>query len=370
MRTSLNKILHIISSLNVGGAEMMLYRLIRESTKHPNDQHIVISLLPKGELKEQYRSLGIDVFMLDIKKNPLSSCKDIINILRSVNPNTIQTWMYHADLIGGVIARLLGFKNIFWGIRNTHPPKGNKSTYVLMKLLAIFSHIIPKKIICVADSAKESHLSEGYSFNKMTTIPNGYDFNSLIPDPTYNVRKDLNIDDNTIIIGCLGRYHNDKGQDLFIDAIKHLPHNEYKFMLVGRGCNWENEELVSYINNFKLKNSFILAGERLDIANYLSAFDIFCMPSRTEGFPNSLAEAMAMELPCVGFNVGDARKLSGEGVELVNPNDVEGLSSEIQRLAQLSKEKRKKLGKKSSDRVKGKFAIEQIYKEYISTYKK
>jgi glycosyltransferase involved in cell wall biosynthesis len=364
----MNKILHIISSLDVGGAEMMLYRLLKESTNKSNDQHIVISLLPKGELLDKYQEVGIEVFMLDIKGKPFNSCKKIISIIKSFNPMVIQTWMYHADFIGGVLARLTGFENVFWGVRNTHVPKGSKSTYLLMKLLALLSYVIPKKIICVADSAKASHVEEGYCYKKMVTIPNGYDFNSLVAKPTCEVRKKFGLNEQNFIIGCLGRFHSDKGQDLFIKAVAKFPHNNFKFMLVGRGCDWNNEALVHSIDEYNLKDSFILAGETSDVANFLSAFDIFCMPSRTEGFPNSLAEAMAMALPCVGFNVGDANKLSGEGVELVEPNDIKALFSKLEHIANQNHIQREKLGRKAAVRVKEKFSIEKIYDEYCIVY--
>lgn len=365
----MNKILHIISSLDVGGAEMMLYRLVREGTNHPCDQHIVISLLPKGELFQKYQSLGIDLFMLDIKNKPFSTCWKIIDIIRGSKPDIVQTWMYHSNFIGGVIAKFLGCKNIFWGLRRTDLPKENRYTYFLMKILAPLSYVIPKKIICVADSSKKIHSSEGYSYNKMVTISNGYDFSFLVRDSGRDIRKFFNVDNDLLIVGCLGRFHKDKGQDLFLEAVKDLPKDKYKFMLVGRGCDWENEKLVSNIHKYNLSRSFILVGEKLDIAKYLSAFDIFCMPSRTEGFPNALAEAMAMELPCVGFDVGDAHKLNGEGVELVKPNDVKELKSRIEMLSQLSKEKRKQLGKKASDRVRKDFSIEETYQKHMFVYR-
>jgi glycosyltransferase involved in cell wall biosynthesis len=364
----LNTIVHIISSLNVGGAEMMLYRLIKQSTNNPDDQHIVISLLPKGELKSKYQAQGINVFMLDIKAKPFATCKEIISILKRVNPKIVQTWMYHADFIGGILARFSGFKNVFWGIRNTHVPKGSKSTYILMKILALLSYVIPKKIICVADSAKDSHVLEGYCSKKMLTISNGYDFNSLVANSNNNVRREFDLDDQTLVIGCLGRFHNDKGQDLFIEAVAKFSHNKYKFMLVGRGCDWNNAELVSHLDKYNLRESFILAGERNDVANCLSSFDVFCMPSRTEGFPNSLAEAMAIGLPCVGFNVGDAQKLSGEGVELINPNDIEALFLSLEKIASNSEVQRTLLGEKASIRVKDNFSIEKIYDEYKTVY--
>lgn len=365
----MNRILHIISSLNVGGAEMMLFRLLKESTTKPNDQHIVISLLPQGELQSRYQAEGIEVFMLDIKHKPFYSCKKIICIIRCFKPRVIQTWMYHADFIGGILARLSGSKNIFWGIRNTHVPKGSKSTFILMKLLALLSYVIPKKIICVADSAKASHIGEGYCSKKMITISNGYDFDTLALNRLCKVRKEFGIKDQTLVIGCLGRFHSDKGQDLFIKAVAKFPHNNFKFMLVGRGCDWSNQELIDCIDEYNLKDSFILAGETSDVASHLSAFDIFCMPSRTEGFPNSLAEAMAMELPCVGFNVGDANKLSGEGVELVESNDIDELFSKLENITNYTHIERKNLGRKAADRVKEKFSIEKVYDEYRTAYK-
>lgn len=364
----MNRILHVISSLNVGGAEMMLWRLLKESSNRPNDHHKVISLLPHGELQGRFQDEGIEVFSLDIKHKPFSSCSAIFRIIKDFNPGVVQTWMYHADLVGGVLARLSGFKNVFWGIRSTHVPKGNLVTYLLMKLLALLSYTVPKKIVCVAESAKASHILEGYCAKKMHVISNGYDFDAFAGGPASDVRGEFNIDKQTIVIGCLGRYHSDKGQDLFIQAVAKLPYKNFKFMLVGRECTWENEKLVACIAKHRLEKFFVLAGERNDVASCLSAFDIFCMPSRTEGFPNSLAEAMLMELPCVAFDVGDANKLSGIGVELVPANDIDGLSKTLHNLASLTLAERKEIGSKASERVNKNFSIKTIYSEYLNNY--
>lgn len=364
----MNRILHVISSLDVGGAEMMLWRLLKESTNRPNDHHKVISLLPNGELQGRFKEEGIEVFNLDIKHSPISSCSAIFRIIKDFNPEVVQTWMYHADLIGGGVARLAGFKNVFWGIRSTHVPKGNAVTYLLMKLLALLSYTVPKKIVCVAESAKVSHISEGYCAKKMHVVSNGYDFDAFTAGLAGDIREEFNIDEQTIVIGCLGRFHSDKGQDLFIQAVAKLPYKNFKFMLVGRGCTWENEELVACIAKHGLEKLFVLAGERCDVAGCLSAFDIFCMPSRTEGFPNSLAEAMLMELPCVAFDVGDANKLSGIGVELVPANDIDRLSKTLNRLASLTLVERKELGSKASERINENFSIKTIYNKYLNHY--
>jgi len=88
--------------------------------------------------------------------------------------------MYHADLLGGLAARLAGSCAVVWGIRSTAIPQGPLSfTYWLVRLCAICSHLVPHRIICCAKSAKEAHIKLGYAAHKMAVIPNGYDFSSF-----------------------------------------------------------------------------------------------------------------------------------------------------------------------------------------------
>ena len=105
------KILHIITGLNDGGAEAVLYRLCKFDSAH---KHIVVSLMVEGKYGPLLKELGVKLYCLNMPAGRIrfSGMIKLFKLLRQHKPDVIQTWMYHADLIGGVVGRLAGIKNI------------------------------------------------------------------------------------------------------------------------------------------------------------------------------------------------------------------------------------------------------------------
>ena len=150
------KVIHIITGLKDGGAESTLYNLI---TNSPNLEHIVISLTKFHKYGGILMEKGYRVYPLNIKLNPLIIFRFIylIFLLRSLKPDIVQTWMYHADLIGGLAAYIANCKNIFWGIHHTSLDlRLNKITTIFVAYLnSKLSYFIPKKIITCAEKSKK-----------------------------------------------------------------------------------------------------------------------------------------------------------------------------------------------------------------------
>jgi glycosyltransferase involved in cell wall biosynthesis len=172
------------------------------------------------------------------------------------------------------------------------------------------------------------------------------------------------------VIGCVGRFHTAKGQDNFVKAaaivVQHYP--RAKFLLVGADCDVNNAQLMTWLSKEGLQAHFVLLGERDDVPVCLSAMDIYCMPSRTEGFPNGLGEAMAMGLPCVATNVGDTAVLVGDTAVLVPPQNEQALAEGLLTLLALSKKQREYKGQYAKERVFSEFSIEKARARFDSVY--
>jgi len=172
------RVLHVIVGLDVGGAEAMLKRLI-ESAPASIPGAVVVSLTSLGVIGESLRGQGARVHALGMSSVldfPITLWR-LVKLIRQYQPGIVQTWLYHADLLGGWAARLAGSCAVVWGVRSTNIPQGPLSlTYWLVRLCAVCSRIVPHRIICCAQSAKEAHIKLGYAARKMTVIPNGYDF--------------------------------------------------------------------------------------------------------------------------------------------------------------------------------------------------
>lgn len=371
----MKKIIHVIICLNEDGAELMLLRLINSSKQQFNYEHEVISLTTVGPIGLKLKTLGVKIYALNmhtIFQTPWIIYR-LVHIFKISRPDIIQSWMYHADLLGGLAARFANCQNVIWGIRTTDIKTSRfNMTIVVRMLCAWLSSWVPKTIVCAASASRDAHLAVGYAAEKLVVIPNGFDIAKLVSTSGQRdfLRSELGIGVNEIVIGVLGRFHTIKGQDIFVRSagivIKHFP--SVRFLMIGRGCEWENPTLSSWINDTGVADRFVLLGARSDVPVCLSAMDIFCQPSRTEGFPNAVAEAMALGLPCVVTDVGDARMLvSDTGVVVPSENPV-ALANGLIQMLHMQPSQRTDLGTKARNRIIAEFNIEHVRQRFEDVY--
>lgn len=314
----MKKIVHIIIGLEVGGAELMLKRLVLHSQKKGLYQHIVISLTDIGVIGKDLQQQGITVYSLGMHSLwsvPQTFFK-LKKCLRSLAPDTVQTWMYHADFLGGLAAKSVGVKNIIWGIRTTDVSQGaSKLTVYLSKLCAKLSYSVPNTIVCAAKASKDYHISIGYDAAKMRVIPNGFDIEALYAtdEDGHAIRQQIGLSADDIVIGSIGRFNPVKNQKLFIDVADLLIKNNLnlplKFLMVGRDNTKDNHELMSWLSAHDLTEHFTLLGQRDDVAKCMKAMDMVCLHSKTEGFPNIVVEAMILQTFVVSTDVGEVSTL-------------------------------------------------------------
>jgi glycosyltransferase involved in cell wall biosynthesis len=289
-------------------------------------------------------------------------------LIAALQPDVVQTWMYHANLLGGLAARSAGVRAIVWSIRNTKVPLAGPMQSTISRLCAWLSYRLPRAIVCVAETARQPYAEAGYNTAIMTVIPNGFDF---VPfDAALRAARAPAANAVRKVIGCVGRWHPDKGLDVLVAAAAKLAAGQQvKFLLVGRGCSWDNEELTTQIKDLGLAEAFELMGERDDVSAQLERMDIFCMPSRTEGFPNGLAEAMAMQRFCVATNVGDTGFLLGDAGILVASPEAEALSEALAAALKLSAAQRQAVGQAAGARVRALFSIDMMRTRYDNLYR-
>jgi glycosyltransferase involved in cell wall biosynthesis len=325
------KIVHIITGLNDGGAEGVLFRLCLNST---NNRHIVISLMDKGKYGPLLEDAGVSVHYLGMNpgRPSIKRFLKLVSLIRSEEPDAVQTWMYHADLLGGLAAKFAGVRKIVWGIRHSTLEKGKakKSTIAIARLCAVLSRFVPEKIVCCADKALSVHRDVGYAARKLLVIPNGYDLSKFMVDEQSGsqVRASLGISPETFLLGKVGRYDPFKDHDNLLSALFQLQLSgvDFKCLLVGRGLTSENSELIARITELELGDKIILAGQRTDIPAVMNALDLHVLSSSSEGFPNVLAEAMACGTPAVSTEVGDAGEIVGDPALLCPPRNPKALS--------------------------------------------
>ena len=329
------RVCHVITSLSEGGAEAVLYRLC---TYDKQNQHTVISLMDSGIYGPLLEASGITVYCLGMPRGRVTftGIWRLWRLLRSERPDVVQTWMYHADLIGGIVARLARIPTVCWGIRhgNLDPVKTARSTILTVRVCAWLSHWLPDAIVSCSVQAAAIHQTLGYAREKFTIIPNGYNLVELAPDSEVRaqLRREWGINDKTILLGMLARYDPQKDHASLVNALRLVKHKKASFqcVLVGAEINANNHELCRLIESQGIKDNVLLLGPRRDIPGIMNALDIHVLSSSFgEAFPNVLAEAMACGTPCVTTDVGDAALIVGDTGWVVPPSNSELLANAI-----------------------------------------
>ena len=370
----ITKSLHIITSLNIGGAETMLLRLIKHKPELVKST-IVVSLTNNGKIGRILESMGVSVISLGMHNwsSIFKALFKLKKIIQNEKPDFIHTWMYHANILGGIAAILAKNKNIMWSIRRSEFTHGESlSTYIVMKIGAMFSTFIPKVIVCVAESGLINHQKYGYKPDNMIVIPNGFDLGQLKHDPVIRkeIRKELNIYDDQIVIGCVGRFHESKGYEILIASSIEVisAHKKVRYLLIGRDLDKQNTILMEWINKTGFSDHFILAGEKHNVGDYMCAMDVFCLSSITEGFPNVVGEAMASALPCVVTDVGDVRKIVGDTAIIVESKNKKLLSKGLCDMLSYDTSIRKKIGLEGRQKMEKEYPLSIICERYYNLY--
>lgn len=327
------KVLHIISGLGDGGAEAVLYRLVTQNTEN---QHQVISMTSGGKYFELLISSGITVTSLDMPRGRvrLSGLWKLWKTVRRSRPDVIQTWMYHADLIGGIIGWLARIP-VAWGIRNTtlEPGRSPRTTIWAARLCGRLSRRIPARIIVCAEAAIKVHADIGYDTGRMTVIPNGYDVSRFTPDATSrnSLRNTWKIQDDMPLLGMVARYDPYKDHANLIESFRLLSAQnlDFRAVLAGTGMDHDNHKVISLLEAANIDSKVQLLGPRPDIPDVMNALDVHVLSSSAEAFPNVLAEAMACGTPCATTDVGDAALIVGDTGWVVPSQNAQALADQL-----------------------------------------
>jgi len=369
------KILHVIIGLEAGGAENVLRRLVESHRGSRQFHHSIISLTDYGELGDRLRADGVEVRALGMRSllGVPSVVLRLSKIMRQSNPDIVQTWMYHADLIGGLAAKAANIKKIIWGIRSADMIKGTAySTFAIRRICALLSHWLPAKIICAAEASRTAHAAIGYDTSKMMVIPNGFEVPALpsAAESRRLLRAQCTWTDDEFVIGCVGRFNYYKDHANFVEAAGLLAsrHPTARFLMLGKGLDRENAELRGLIARTGFADRFGLLGFRTDVTNCLAAMDAFCLSSRSEGFPNVVGEAMSIGIPVVSTDVGDVKLLLGDTGIIVPKENAAALCDALAQVLGMSPGSRHASGLRGRQRIVTEFSMARTRERFEIAY--
>ena len=297
------RIVHVITGLGIGGAEKMLYKLVKEHSRH-NVEIAVISLGALGPIGKEMQSLGVCVEALNMKRGRIpgfSVFMKLVAIIRRRKTEVLQGWMYHGNIAVTIAGLFITPRpKIYWNIRQSlgSIQVETRLTRKLIRIGAFLSRT-PTAIIYNSRESARQHTDIGYSNKRSQFIPNGFDISELSYDDSMRmrVRRELGVDDDTTLIGHVARFHPKKDHNTFLEAAKTVleKKSDVMFLGVGRGVEKNNLSLWRRIEELQLGKSVILLGEKNDVTSLYTALDLFVSSSAWgEGFPNCIGEAMAM----------------------------------------------------------------------------
>jgi len=372
----MKRVMHVITGLETGGAEMMLYKLLSLFDRSKIELSVV-SLQDKGTIGARIDELGIPLYFLNMRRTGIPSLSifgNIARLVRKTKPDVIQGWMYHGNIAATYASFFCGRPPVCWNIRQTlYSLSHEKNCTALMIRLGKLLSKKPEVIVFNSSESLRQHIEFGYLEGKSLVIPNGFDTDLFSPDPhaATRLRSELNLPENSTLIGMIARYHPMKDHENFLHAasIVSKQNHRVRFVLAGKDIDNNNSKLRHIIRSLELNDKICLLGERNDMHRIYAGLDFVALSSAWgEGFPNVLGEAMSCGVPCVSTNIGDSALVTGDTGVIVLPENSHDLARGLLLMINMSDEQKRILGIRARQRVTDNFSIYSIVAQYESLY--
>jgi glycosyltransferase involved in cell wall biosynthesis len=365
-------VVHLITGLETGGAERMLARLVARADAGCC-RSVVVSLADAGPAAAPIVEAGIECIGLGMNRaapDPRGLFR-LVRLLRQARPDIVQTWLYHADLMGLIAARLAPAPALLWNLRCSDA-RLRPLPAALRRLLARLS-AIPDAVLVNSQAGRRFHEGTGYRPRRWEYVPNGFDTAELAPDiaARARLRAELGLPDAAVAIGLPARFHPMKDHATFMAAAKMLAgiHPEVRFVLAGAGTEAANPAFARLLAASGVAERVLALGERRDMRAFYAALDIATLCSAWgEGFPNVLGEAMACGVPCVATDIGDAADLLRDTGLVVAPRDPAALAAAWRSLIMDGAEPRRARGLAARARIRRDYELDAVVGRYLALY--
>lgn len=364
------KIVFVTTCLDRGGAEILLLSLVKRLTPE-HDVH-VLYYKGKGTLIPSFVALG--VVPLRFSLYPSYTTLDVIRTIRrwfeGQETVIIQGWMYQ----GSVLATLLHFlyprqSSLYWSIHHSAETytKGLNATYLKFRLCAFLSKH-PKKVIFVSNEVMADHIAMGFCPKNAIVINNGIDTDVYRSSDALRreMRKELSIAEDDLVIGAVGRSHPVKDYRTFFRCVNMLlpRYPQLHVVVAGRGVQVDESIKISAKDRARIH----LLGERQDTAKVLAAMDVYALTSLSESFSLSLLEALSTGLCCVASDVIHYHELFPASLRIFPKQDVDKLVEALDYFLRMSADQRRAIGLHSHEVVRDIYSLNQMQDRYIATW--
>ena len=367
------KVAHVITGLQTGGAETLLLRILERIDRSRIDAS-VISLTSEGPLGPRIEALGVPVRALGLRKVPTPW--DVVRLGRAVrdaSPDLVQTWLPHANVLGGCAARLSGRAPVVWGVHVTVVDRAGFGARAagVQRAEKTLSHAVPARIVACSQSALDFMKRRRYAGDKLELIPNGFDVERFRPSPDSRreARTELGLAEDSLVVGHVARFHPIKDHRTMLAAAAEVAERvpDVHFVLCGAGVTRSNAEFAALAA--PLGDRVHALGERDDIARLNCAMDVAVSSSAGEALPLAVGEAMACGLPVAATNCGDSPVLVGDTGRIAPVGDPAALAEAIASLLELPVSERQRMGDAARRRIAERYEIGRMTERYEATWR-
>ena len=309
------RVVHVIGGLALGGAETLLYRLATQDV--PGVKQEVICLGRPDWYSSRLEERGIPVHHLDMN-SPLetwSGGRRLRKLLRELRPDAVQSWLYFANMLSSVSAGRRG-PPVVWSNHSSHMEGVGLASRLSAYAGGAGARRLAKFVINCSQTAADWHARIGYSNVPNAVITNGYDPAVFRPDEEArkHTRRALGVSDDLFLIGSIARWHVHKDIPTLLKGIRLAADQgvPLRCLLIGLDLGRQNSELLSEMRRTGCEDLVDPLGPRSDVSDLGRALDLHVLASRSEAFPNVVAETMLSGTPNVVTDVGDSRLMVGD----------------------------------------------------------
>jgi glycosyltransferase involved in cell wall biosynthesis len=357
------RIAFCITDLDAGGAERALVQIVTRMDR-ARWEPFVFCISGEGELARPLREAGITVVCLGARKrHGLSVVWRLSRLLAKLRPTILQTFLFHANIVGRLAGKAARVPVIVSGIR-----VAEKRGSLRLWIDRATDWMVSRHICVSQDVAAFSAARGGLPIDKIRVIPNGVDARAFAEAEPADLRQ-FGIPPGSRTLLFVGRLDPQKGPFVLMAAARELlpRHSDLHLLLVGDGPLAENLRKWVAMETFSDRIHF--AGRRTDVPSLMRAANLFVLPSLWEGLPNVVLEAMAAGVPVVASRVeGISDLLTDDRTGLVvPPNSAPDLIAAIGRIL-ADPQHAHQMGHSAQQYVRTEFAWDGIVEKYVSVY--
>lgn len=362
------KILYVVPDLVVGGVSTVVLSNIKELKKRGCLIELVTMktiIDPKSHDDISYKSLNINS-----PKDVFRSLTKFEIIIKKFKPDIIHSHTYNANMLVRIHSLIYNSKIV--KICNEHGTY-RKGANVMPWFLFKVTRKIPDYFANVSHSSLKSYINNGLcNPKKCVVLYNGIELDKFKKNKELGAitRSKYSLTEEQILFGYVGRLSKEKDVSNLLQAVKILKdisRKDFKLIIVGDGP--ESNGLINFVNLHNLNDKVFFIGEKNDVIPYLSMIDILVLPSKTEGLPTVLLEAMAMECMIVSTNCGGVQEILNGTKSYIAPiENPYQLANQMNKVLTLDPEVRKVYGKDYRNKIISTFSINNTVNEIYNLY--